>query len=132
MISKEYLHAGKTHYKLYHGYNFTSILELFSNYNYTLQTINQSSGKFIIWFINRSNTSKRIKLIEYGQHKSMFLVATVTDPENTEIYWPRSIKTKQVILDDYFIKQNKMYPLDLNLIELNLIELEKFFREENA
>jgi hypothetical protein len=28
MISKEYLHAGKTHYKLYHGYNFTSILEL--------------------------------------------------------------------------------------------------------
>lgn len=129
---ENYLHAGKTPYKLYHGYNFTSILELFNNYNYTLQTFYQSGGRFTIWFINKLDTSKRIKIIEYAKFKSFFLTGTIADPNDPEIYWPTSIKRKEVKLDDYFIKQNKTYPLDLNSIELKLMELENFFREENA
>jgi hypothetical protein len=128
----EFLHAGKTPYKLYHGYNFTGITELFNSHNYTLQTFYQNNGRFIVWFINKLDTSKRIKVIEYNKSSSMFLVGILANPENTDIFWPSLIKSKDINLGNYFNKKDKLRLLDLDLVNSKIIELENFFREENA
>jgi len=131
----EFLHAGKTLYKLYHGYNFTPLLELLNKYNYVFQTLHQGNGYFKLWFINKLDTSRRIRIIEDPRNSSFIIFSFIANPEDTECFYPvvgiHSFSNK-IIIKDYFIKEKKLSFLKMDLIELKLIETEKLFREQNA
>lgn len=135
MMIENYLHSGKTIYKLYHGYNFTPLLELLNKYDYAFQTLYQANGYFKLWFINKLDTSKRIRIIEDPRNSSFIIFSFIADPEDTECFYPATgvdSFSNKIVIKDYFTKKKKLSFLKMDLIELKLIETENLFRESNA
>ncbi len=128
MIEKSLLNAGRASYKFYHGYNFNSLIELFKSKNYILRTFYQNNGVFKIWFINEIDPFKRIVITERNKYDTIVIFGFVTDDIYQENYSASRISNKTVFIDNYFVKENKLYLLKLNEIEIAIDLIEEFFQ----
>ena len=104
MIDKRYLSAGKTIYKLYHGYNFNSLIEGLKDMNLILVTFYQSSGSLRLWFINELKPSQRIFISE--TNKKHIEVSIFTQNIPGEITFP--YHRDSLFISDYYQKENNL------------------------
>ena len=119
MLNLNYLSAGKTIYKLYHGYNFNPLIEGLKNMNLTLITFYQSSGSLRLWFINELKPSQRIFISE--TNKKYIEVSIFTQNIPGEITFP--YHRDSLFISDYYNKENNLYIIDLQKIYNAIDEL---------
>lgn len=126
MLNLNYLSAGKTIYKLYHGYNFNPLIEGLKNMNLTLITFYQSSGSLRLWFINELKPSQRIFISE--TNKKYIEVSIFTQNIPGEITFP--YHRDSLFISDYYNKENNLYIIDLQKIYNAIDELTIIFERK--
>lgn len=126
MLNLNYLSAGKTIYKLYHGYNFNPLIEGLKNMNLTLITFYQSSGSLRLWFINELKPSQRIFISE--TNKKYIEVSIFTQNIPGEITFP--YHRDSLFISDYYQKENNLYIIDLQKIYNAINELTVAFERK--
>lgn len=130
MIDPKFLSAGKTIYKLYHGYNFTPLIDNLKLNAWTLVTFYQHSGSLRLFFVNENNPYEKLIIIErYRQAKKMReLEVSVYRNESTD-YVSFPYHRQKVIISDYFQKVDSLYKIDLEKILTAITELKRQLNE---
>jgi hypothetical protein len=126
MLNPNHLSAGKTVYKLYHGYNFNPLIEGLKYMNLILVTFFQTSGSLRLWFVNELNPSQRIFISE--TNKKYIEVSIFTQNTPGEITFP--YHRDSLFISDYYQKENNLYIIDLQKIYNAINELTASFERK--
>ncbi len=128
MLDAKYLSAGRTIYKLYHGYNFTPLIDNLKLNGWALITFYQPSGSLRLFFVNENNPYQKLILIERKENQKIELEVSLYCNESTD-YVSFPYNREKVIIPDYFKRVDSLYRIDLEKILNAVTQLKRQLNE---